>query len=92
MLRAGIAGFGFMGRMHHRCWQGTAGTEVVAICDANENIDNNNGQDNGYWLLDVRSIDESTETQSNVMDNTSIDINRNNKDQTVNFNPYYLHS
>ncbi len=34
MLRIGIAGFGFMGRMHHRCWSALPETEVVAVCDA----------------------------------------------------------
>ncbi len=34
MLRVGIVGFGFMGRMHYRCWRNTPDTEVVALCDA----------------------------------------------------------
>jgi predicted dehydrogenase len=38
MLRIGIAGFGFMGRMHYRCWKATNGAEVAAICDTNPNI------------------------------------------------------
>lgn len=38
MLRVGIVGFGFMGRMHFRCWQGRDDAKVVAICDANPNI------------------------------------------------------
>jgi len=38
MLRIGVAGFGFMGRMHFRNWKGVEGAEVVAICDANPNI------------------------------------------------------
>ena len=38
MLRVGIAGFGFMGRMHFRCWKARADARVVAICDANPNI------------------------------------------------------
>lgn len=29
----GIAGFGFMGRMHYGCWKKVAGAEVVALCD-----------------------------------------------------------
>lgn len=33
MLRVGIAGFGFMGRMHYRCWNEQPGTQVVAVCD-----------------------------------------------------------
>jgi len=38
MLRIGIAGFGFMGRMHFRQWKAVEGAQVVAICDANPNI------------------------------------------------------
>jgi predicted dehydrogenase len=38
MLKAGIVGFGFMGRMHYRCWKGIDGVEVAAICDTNPNI------------------------------------------------------
>jgi len=38
MLRVGIAGFGFMGRMHYKCWKALEGTEVVAVCDVNPNI------------------------------------------------------
>jgi predicted dehydrogenase len=38
MVRVGIAGFGFMGRMHFRCWQNLDGFEVAAVCDANPSI------------------------------------------------------
>jgi predicted dehydrogenase len=38
MLRIGIAGFGFMGRMHYRCWKGIEDAKVAAICDTNPNI------------------------------------------------------
>lgn len=38
MLRVGIVGFGFMGRMHFRCWQARKDARVVAVCDANPNI------------------------------------------------------
>ena len=38
MLRVGIVGFGFMGRMHFRQWKAIEGAEVVAVCDANPNI------------------------------------------------------
>ena len=34
MLRGGIAGFGFMGRMHYRCFKALEGVEVAAVCDA----------------------------------------------------------
>jgi len=39
MLRIGIAGLGFMGRMHYKCWQRLKGVEVVAVCDDNPNIE-----------------------------------------------------
>ena len=38
MLRIGIGGFGFMGRMHYRCWQALPDTQIVALFDANPNI------------------------------------------------------
>ncbi|MHC4474384.1 MAG: Gfo/Idh/MocA family protein [Planctomycetota bacterium] len=38
MIRVGIVGFGFMGRIHHRCWQQLQGSEVTAICDAKADI------------------------------------------------------
>jgi predicted dehydrogenase len=38
MLRIGIAGFGFMGRMHYKCYKALKDVEVVAVCDMNPNI------------------------------------------------------
>lgn len=35
MLKIGIVGFGFMGRMHTRCWKARTDARVVAICDIN---------------------------------------------------------
>jgi predicted dehydrogenase len=37
-MRVGIAGFGFMGRMHYRCWRDLEGVEITAICDANPKV------------------------------------------------------
>jgi predicted dehydrogenase len=34
MLRVGIVGLGFMGRMHYRCWKGLPGASVAAVCEA----------------------------------------------------------
>ena len=36
MLKVGIAGFGFMGRMHYRCWNDLDNAQIVAIADANQ--------------------------------------------------------
>ena len=33
MIRVGIVGFGFMGRMHYQNWLKVAGVEVVAVQD-----------------------------------------------------------
>ena len=33
MMRVGIIGFGFMGRMHHRCWRALPDVRIVALCD-----------------------------------------------------------
>src|SRR3954467_1683627 len=38
MIRVGIVGLGFMGRMHYRCWKAIPGAKVTAICEANPNV------------------------------------------------------
>jgi len=38
MLRIGIVGFGFMGRMHYSNWSVLDSVEVTAICDTDPNI------------------------------------------------------
>ena len=38
MLRIGIIGFGFMGRMHYANWHKLENAKVVAICDTDPNI------------------------------------------------------
>lgn len=38
MIRVGIVGLGFMGRMHYRCWKATPGATVTAICEANPKV------------------------------------------------------
>jgi len=37
-VKIGIVGFGFMGRMHYRCWRQLPQTQVVAICDADPEV------------------------------------------------------
>lgn len=39
MVRVGIMGFGFMGQMHYKCWKAIKGAQVVAVCDINQNIE-----------------------------------------------------
>jgi len=39
MLRIGIAGLGFMGRMHYKCYKALEDIDVVAVCDLNPNIE-----------------------------------------------------
>lgn len=38
MLRVGIVGLGFMGRMHYRCWSGQPGATVAAVCEASPEV------------------------------------------------------
>ncbi len=38
MLRVGIVGFGFMGRMHYNCWKDLTAAAVSAICDSDPDI------------------------------------------------------
>lgn len=35
MIRVGIVGLGYMGRMHYRCWSSLPGARVTAVCEAN---------------------------------------------------------
>jgi len=61
VLRVGIVGFGFMGRMHYRCWKALEGVEVAAVCDAdpqafddtNTNRGNIAGAEGGVDLSNV---------------------------------------
>jgi len=36
MKRFGVVGFGFMGNMHARCYRGTTGAQLAAICDPDQ--------------------------------------------------------
>ena len=38
MIRVGIVGLGFMGRMHYRCWNALPGAKVTAICESNPKV------------------------------------------------------
>ncbi len=38
MIRVGIVGLGFMGRMHYRCWKAQPGATIAAICEANPKV------------------------------------------------------
>jgi predicted dehydrogenase len=38
MIRVGIVGLGFMGRMHYRCWKAIPGATVTAICESNPKV------------------------------------------------------
>lgn len=61
MKRIGIIGFGFMGRMHYRCWKATEGAQVVAICDADAAALTSRGKAQGNiagaeGVVDLREI------------------------------------
>lgn len=47
MIRIGIVGLGFMGRMHYANWGKCDGAEVVAICDTDPNIIENSKKTGG---------------------------------------------
>ena len=47
MIRVGIIGFGFMGRMHFRCWRARRDAVVTAICDTDAAAVKNTGRPPG---------------------------------------------
>ena len=38
MIRVGIVGLGFMGRMHYRCWKAIPDAKITTICEANPKV------------------------------------------------------
>ena len=38
MIRVGIVGLGFMGRMHYRCWKAIPAAQITAICESNPKV------------------------------------------------------
>ena len=38
MIRVGIVGLGFMGRMHYRCWKALADAKITAVCESNPKV------------------------------------------------------
>lgn len=38
MIRVGILGLGFMGRMHYRCWKALPGARLAAVCESNPKV------------------------------------------------------
>ena len=38
MIRVGIVGLGFMGRMHYRCWKALPNAKITAICEVNTRV------------------------------------------------------
>jgi predicted dehydrogenase len=63
LLKIGIVGFGFMGQMHYRCWKARDDAQIVAICDANENI-----------IEDSKKVVGNIEGAENAVDFTGINI------------------
>ena len=63
MLKIGIAGLGFMGQMHYRCWKARDDAQIAAICDANKNI-----------VEDSKKVVGNIEGAENAIDFTGINI------------------
>lgn len=38
MIRVGIVGLGFMGRMHYRCWSALPDAKITAVCEASAKV------------------------------------------------------
>lgn len=61
VIKIGIIGFGFIGRMHYRCWKALEDVEIVAICDVNASALQGSGQGLGNiagasGAVDLRGI------------------------------------
>ncbi|MDD3544832.1 MAG: Gfo/Idh/MocA family oxidoreductase [Kiritimatiellae bacterium] len=62
MIRVGIIGFGFMGRMHYRCWKSMKNARVAALCDANRQACHDTGRSHGNIAGAEGEVDLSSVT------------------------------
>jgi len=73
MLNVGIIGFGFMGRMHYRCWKEASDAKIVAICDVNPDILKNTDKlagniEGGETVIDFDGIELYTDAKAMLAD------------------------
>ena len=69
MLRVGVVGFGFMGRMHYANWSKGKDAKVVAICDADPNaLKNKDGSAGNIEGADEKIDFDGLELYSDVSD------------------------
>ena len=68
MLKIGIVGFGFMGRMHYANWKNQKDATVVALCDADPNLIENTKKTVGNIEGNKADIDFSNLTVYSDLD------------------------
>jgi predicted dehydrogenase len=77
MLKVGIVGLGFMGRMHLRCWKGRSDARVIAVCDADSNLRENAknavGNIAGAEGVDFGGIEWFSDIDA-MLDQTDVDV------------------
>lgn len=69
MIRVGIIGMGFMGRMHLRNWQAQDDVKIVAVCDAQPiNTESTGGNMDTGDSIDLEGISIYTDTRDMLAD------------------------
>jgi len=73
MLKVGIAGFGFMGQTHYKCWKKVEGAQVTAICDVNPKIEDDTKRavgniGDGQEAVDFSSLNVYTDLDKMLAD------------------------
>ncbi|MHC4396913.1 MAG: Gfo/Idh/MocA family protein [Planctomycetota bacterium] len=60
MLKVGIVGFGFMGRMHYQSWKDLGDAQTVAVCETNPNVVEDSAKAVGNFEGAAADVDFST--------------------------------
>ena len=65
MIKVAIVGFGFMGRMHFKCFQAIEGVRVVTVCDTNPQafdlVNNSRGNIENNTAIDIDGVKTYTD-------------------------------
>lgn len=88
MLKVGIAGFGFMGRTHYRCWKSIENIDIAAICDLNPEL-----QQDALMSGNIEKVDEAIDISGSRLYNDFEKMLSDEKLDAVSITlPTYLHA